>query len=563
MKKFMLIVGLNLLLFLSTPFLSCGGDPPGKEPVSGKEVTAKDAGSTEKPTAGKDAATPQDEAAPQDEAKPEDRTAPPDERPVERRKPPVPDQGPALPKPNTKYEGPAKSPSGALTLEAKANDFVVPKNTAHHIQCFVLEASNKDARLISRFEPMVPSNGLVRRMTLSLDQSTRTGDWDCTSTNADADKNVMLFAWGTGVGAFQFPEKSGINLPAGAKLRLRIWYRNNSAQDVKDSSGLRVMHLNAVSGAKSYLLLHRKTEDKSVGAGRSETQSVGCTLNAPIETLAVFPWMQDVGRTYISEVLRKGGDREELIYTESWKTKTHRQYYSAPFRFQAEDRFVTTCEWRNASDKEVKPGTAQGQESCEAFLYVSMADFSKFDALCKAEQTGPKPPKPLVYKAGKCAPKDGAKTLPSLKGKISIGDIDKLLKFKGGKLLEGKWKLSALEAVFKPSPLLSYLKTDLTQAVGQVKVGKTDIALDVHIQVVAEFGGRYIPLDYKVSLAGLIKKGDKPEQFKVTLTCGKFDYPVFYFEDDKNELLLGTKLAIKTGFGNVEYSVKLRFQAIK
>jgi len=542
MRRIVIILLVNIALFGMTPFMSCGGENI-KEAAPQEQSTGEQTASVEQ-VADATVIEPATEPAQQ-----------PDEAaPTDKKQPTLPEDPPSdLPEPNTPYKAPKGSQPPKDSFSFVAAQYQAKPTSDERQLCFVMEAPNKEDRLLHRFEPVIAQKGQVKAMVLSLEDGEKKAPWDCSDKGGFDDKTRPIFVWRPGTEAFQFPNKDGILLKAGVRLRLTILFHNTGQQPVDVKSGFKLFHV--PTGGKTYILWFNPVKEFEVLADRSERKGSTCKWKEPVEMLAGSPLMGKMGRSFISELIRQDGTREELIFLDKWSPAEHWKIYSFPHKVSAGDKLLTTCSWRNTSKENVKRGWRTKDENCDLMVYITTPRSSK---LCEIESTNIYIPPSINYKPGACGPKDGFKQAPDVKIKTALGSLKSDFGFKGGTWPEAAWRLESGEVTFN-SPLLgNLLKKEYTTAAGQIKTGKT-MHFDLVVQAVIEYGGRKIPYKLPLSIAGTFNKGSKPGSFSLTLTCGKLAYSNWTYQIDGNTLQLGGVINLTTQFGKLDYSMKLSF----
>lgn len=526
-RKWMVILSINLLMFGVTPFLNCGG------------------GGENEPTTTSDAGTEPGKAEPQAEPTP----PPVPDRPTFPEAPPS-----DLPKPNTPYQSPTGgAPSDAFSLLAAG--FQVEPGPEEKMICFHMDAPNSEDRLINRFAPEIANNGLVKRMIVSVDTGEKKDPWDCSAEGGLDDKSTPIFVWMPGVDAFQFPEKSGVMLKAGSRLRLTLLVKNDTQQAIEASSGVKLFHI--PKEGKVFSLWSNPAGEVEILAGKTERKGSSCALDKPLEMIAGIPMMGPLGTSFISEVIKADGRREELIFLDQWEPKSHWKIYAFPHQLVKGDKLLTTCSWRNTRDTNAKTGWRTTDEACDLLVYVTPPAEGK---MCADENTQTYTPPAIGFQPGKCAPKDGLTSAKDAAIKATIGSLDQdKSKFTGGDWTDTNWELQEGEITFKSSLIGNFLKREYTMAAGQLRTGPK-VHLDLIVQAVIEYSGQTIPYKIPISISGDFKQGAKPGEFSIDIKCGELEYSDLIYKIDGDTLLLGGLINFKTNFGALDFAIKLTFK---
>lgn len=524
LSQLVLIVMVNVILFGVTPFLHCGGPSP-------QESSPQDASSTT-PDNSTGNVTPELSNGPEPE--PADWA-----------------------KPNTPYETPKGAGAPGDSFDVKASGFSLDSSEDDKQICVVVDAPNTKDQLLHRFEPIVANKDIIQRVTLSYDEGEKREAWDCSKDDFSKEKLTPLFVWAPGVEAFQFPEKSGVLLPAGKRLRLTFVVKNNSGSAVELKSGVKVFPI--ATGGKAYKFWSNPVTDIKVRAGLAQRLSSICVFKQPATLLAGVPIMGKVGTQFISEIVSPDGSREELMFLNQWSPDKHTKMYSFPFTPKVGDTLSTSCSWRNPGEEDVTHGWKSNQERCDLPMYID-AKSIVMKELCSNDPTKPAyEPPPIKFKPGKCAPSDGLKTAKDVPLKAGLGsELDVDFGLKGGEWIKANWELQSGEVIFKSALIGSLLLTEFTMAAGQIQTGPT-FTIDFVIQAVINLGERRVTYPFPISANGTFKKGAKDGEFSVDVKCGDFDHKNFTYEINGNTLQIGGVIKAQTQAGAIDYSLKLKF----
>ncbi len=523
-SQLVFVVMVNVVLFGVTPFLNCGGPSP-------QEQSAQDASTTTDGSTGQ--VTPEPSNGPEPESA-------------------------DWPKPNTPYENP-KGATPSNSFDAKAQGFSVESASEDKQICVVLDAPATEDQLLHRFEPIKANPGMVQRVILSIDDGDKKEKdaWDCSADDPSKEKLTPLFVWVSGAAAFQFPDKAGVLLPKGKRLRLTFVVRNDSGSPVELKSGIKVFPI--ATGGKEYKLWSNPVSDISIQPGVPQRLSSLCVFKQPATLLAGLPMMGKLGTQFISEIVRQDGSREELMYVDVWSPDKYLKMFSFPFSAKVGDTLSTSCAWNNKGDKEVKQGWRSSDEQCDLMVYID-AQTTVTKDLCSNDPTKPtyKPP-PINFKPGKCASKDGLATAKDIPLKAGLGsELDVDFGLKGGEWIEANWELQGGEVIFKSALIGTLMRTEFTTAAGQIRTGST-FFIDFVIQAVINLGDRTVEYPFPISANGTFKAGAKAGEFSVDVKCGDFDHKNFTYEIDGDTLQIGGVIKAQTQAGPIDSSLKLKF----
>lgn len=545
-RRLLIVVGFNLALFLTPSFWSCTNPPP-QEKQKEEKTTIKDSSVEVVPEVKTDKAMPAEVTPDADASVPEVQEKIAEKTPQE--------SGPDWHKPNTPWKSDGSKPKDSEDFELRMPSVKVAASS-ERIHCVVGVMKSKFVRMLHKFEPLFDNKEMVKRIWVSQDDGQKTGDWDCTTGPMDKDTK-LLFVWEPGMPAFQFPEKSGIRVEAATRIRIAVLYKNDTKSDVTDSSGLKINHILATGN--KWKLFSQFATGITLEPGAVTQASLGCPAKNRYSMLAVSPHLHNHGTSFISELIRKDGSREELIFLSNFDAGKHLRMYKAPFTMQTGDKLVTTCAWHNKSKGIIKGGFMTNDAACGLLLYV---EGDADDELCGKDDNGGnsnyKPP-PLKYRKGRCVAKTSLKTTKTIKVKTTIGTLPSKLALKGGSFVDGNYMLTNMQAIFKPSLISTFLEKDYTQAAGQINIVKGKLHIDLVVQAIADYGGRLLPYKLPLSVNGTLVSTKVPNEYGFKFTCGKLDDVRFAYEVQGDTLKLEVIQAITSSFGVLEFYLNLSF----
>ncbi len=525
MRKFSLVVVFNLVLFLGAPFWNCGGsqEPPTGQENTTTEATDTDGGGT---SVADTSTTPGPEPSPTWEPDPSYEPEP---------------QGPT---PNTPLPIPEKAPEGLKSMTIQANDVALGETETDKLHCMVVDNPSTSDQLLRRFEVMLDQSKTVRRMVLSLDTGAKAGEVDCSAQdNPGFGQNLTpIYVWVPGTDAFQFPENGGILIKPNQRLRLTIVYNNTTGQSVKDKSGLKLFYDKPADKAPRYMLWTRATASGSLQSGQEASLTSACDVGQKVTMVAGVPYLGPQGSSYLAEIIRQDGAREELVRYDDWKAGAPLKVFAFPHVLNPGDKLLAHCSWYNRSSKTIRSGWKANEESCELFTYILQPTSPD---ICQAST-----------KPGKCAPKDGLKDTPSVPVTVTFEkESDPFKGYDGGENFDAVWKFDTYDLAFEPTPFSSYLKQDGVFATGQVKTG-SKVHVDLKIDVALEFGGSTYPYSVAISFSGTPKPRETPGQFTLEFDCKVpndiKDTTIFFYKLTQTEMKLGFKYEL-----NLQGRIKL------
>lgn len=515
MRKLTLVVFFNLVLFFGSPFWSCGGPQETTEPSSSQEATTEAANDDGGTSVADTSTTPGPEP-----------TVPKDAAPAYEPEP----QGPTA---NTPLPVPEKAPEGLTSMTIKATDAELGDTDTNKLHCVVFDNPAKSDQLLRRFEVALDKAKHVRRMIVSLDEKAEAGVVDCSNQDNPGygEKLTPAFIWVPGTDAFQFPENGGILIKPNQRIRLTLVYSNTSGQAVKDSSGLKLYYEKPADKAPRYMLWTQATTTGTLQSGQEASLTSSCEAGQKLTMVAGVPYLGPQGRSYLAEIIRQNGSREELVRYDNWETGKPLTVFSFPHVLNPGDRLLAHCNWHNRSEKPIRSGWKADEESCELFSYILQPSNP---TLCKS-----------ASKPGQCAPKDGLKDPPSVPVNVSFNKVSDPFKgFDGGENFNAYWRFDTYDLIFDPTPFSSYLKKDGVFAVGQVKTGDK-VHIDIKVDVVLEFGGSSYPYSVTISASGKPKTRTEPGQFTLEYDCKNpkdiKDTTIYFYKLTQTEMKLGFK----------------------
>ena len=183
---------------------------------------------------------------------------------------------------------------------------------------------------------------------------------------------IPIFLAGNGASELRFDEGVGHVLPAGTQLMLQTHLFNTSDQPAKLSVEIR-MH-------KSLSPNPMPVTPWAIGSGEikvpprqaGSAQNI-CTQSGPVEVVAVFPHMHQLGRKMTVEV-GKSMDTMRSLYARDPFDFDDQHMEKMKFKLEASDLLRVTCDFSvNPGDQEVVWGESSTDEMCQ-FVGFALGD---------------------------------------------------------------------------------------------------------------------------------------------------------------------------------------------
>jgi hypothetical protein len=216
------------------------------------------------------------------------------------------------------------------------------------VMCFNLPTGLKQARPLSAID-FQPGNGaVVYRAAFALESKTASA---CKFVEATED---VLGTWQPGQSPLQFPAGTARTLPAGARIKLTIHYRNNG-EAASDRSQL------ALYFAKEAAPKSLRSVVMTVAATlpvKDELQPLKAThtLTTPAEAVAVRPLLYPFGKSIEVAAHRPDGTVEVLIWVRDYRYAWQPSYvFKKPVTLPRGTRIEVTAYLDNSDDNPNNP----------------------------------------------------------------------------------------------------------------------------------------------------------------------------------------------------------------
>jgi copper type II ascorbate-dependent monooxygenase-like protein len=174
---------------------------------------------------------------------------------------------------------------------------------------------------------------------------------------------MPIFLAGNGASELRFDEGVGHVLPAGAQLVLQMHLFNTSDRAAQQAVEIR-MHKSTAKNptpVSPWAIGSSRFKIPARQAGRAQNV---CTQNGPVEVLAVFPHMHQLGQKMTVEV-GSSLTAMRLLYARDPFSFDDQHMENMKFKLAAGDKLRVTCDFKmNTSDDEVGFGESSEDEMC-------------------------------------------------------------------------------------------------------------------------------------------------------------------------------------------------------
>ena len=278
-------------------------------------------------------------------------------------------------------------------------------------RCFMVDPKLDHDQFLTGYE-VTPGNApLVHHVlampvdldALGYDGMTRNGDliaaldaespdrdgWPCFSAAGDGVANDGLpVTWAPGMGAVEYPDDTGVRVPAGRQIVIQIHYNlhDPALEGQSDSSAVKLRFVDEVAREGYFDVIDPfidtlfEGEPDALAPGKASekytwTVDVGKYAVPPgaeqVEVYGLFPHMHERGHKWRATLL--DGDEEQCIGdVQHWDFDWQLYYfYEQPKIVRPGTRLRVTCDFDTRDAKEpVTPGWGTQNEMCLAGVYV-------------------------------------------------------------------------------------------------------------------------------------------------------------------------------------------------
>jgi hypothetical protein len=423
------------------------------------------------------------------------------------------------------FEADAQAPEGMESFDLTADEFEITPETLNLYQCFTFDIPVGEERFLRRIEPLVDDSRVLHHIVLFHDtsKSTPLGARRCFNIPAD---NLFLYTWAPGTGPIAFDD-GGLRMKPGDRYTIQIHYNNGAgAEDVRDSSGVRIYH-DEPTGTE-YGMFAPGPLTFQIPDGQETTIEGACEVDQPVTLVAGMPHMHEVGSEFHQIIQRADGTEETLISLTGWSFELQ-YFYELPVQLNPGDRLLTRCVFDNQTGQTVRSGENTEDEMCFNFIYTTPALPQSF---CNKQIQGE-----FDYAPGACAPPQAAEGLEPLQGNAAIGEPEALT---GGTWADGSWLLSDY-TIYIPNPQIGAnldLDRSYVLAAGQAHIEGQRAWIDLQGQLFAVVAGAEYNQDFHISIAGDTVPAEAEGQRTLTYDCGAEGQQTFsYFLDDDTLIL--------------------------
>lgn len=264
-----------------------------------------------------------------------------------------------------------------------------PTEEPDQYRCFVLDWSESGTTYVTGFRANPGDRGevhhviayLVKPEDAEAYRAKDPGDgYDCFSGPGDEGdgKAAWLGGWVPGSPGEDYPEGTGIEVPAGSLVVMQIHYNMSSQAGAPDSTTLDFKLDSAVDNQA----LITKVLDPAWLAGGMEIPAgeSGVTheytienpLSGDIRIWSAGLHMHQLGKTASLMLNHDGADDECLLDIPSWDFHWQGSYFfQEPKIAGGEDTVTISCTWDNTTDADANWGEGTTDEMCLGMLYVT------------------------------------------------------------------------------------------------------------------------------------------------------------------------------------------------
>jgi mono/diheme cytochrome c family protein len=275
-----------------------------------------------------------------------------------------------------------KNPDLVLTLRAPYTPaFADSENPGNEYRCFVLDPEEFGGKYITAMAPTIDAETIVHHAVLftvdrgSLDDRFL-GDsgWDCINGRGGDSTDGMLGAWAPGMLPIEFPEGTGMELPADKLLVLQMhyFYNGSDADGVADQSGYAFNFVDSVT--KPVIMAPLGSYSFNIPAGDPDYTHSESFENSyvPLNVLGIFPHMHKLGQRFDARIIHADGSETCLVSGDYDFDNQMTYQFREPVQFAMGDEVRFECNWDNSEgDSAVRFGERTDQEMCYFFTLVS------------------------------------------------------------------------------------------------------------------------------------------------------------------------------------------------
>lgn len=431
------------------------------------------------------------------------------------------------------YPDPGVRPEGTDVIDLQATNGGITPNQIDSYRCWGFGGTDVD-RFIRRIEPIIDDSRVLHHLVLYQSDG---GVSDGSEVGCGTAVSRIIYAWAPGQQPLSFPE-GGLRTGPNTRYVLEIHYNNTAGlEGVVDTSGLRIFH--GPPEGKEIGMLTLGPEGFNLPANAQTVVGSQCSVQEPLEVIAAFPHMHEVGYALKSTLYKAGQDvPEDFITLLGWDFNAQ-FFYTIPLELSPGDRIVTECTFRNMSDRRVSFGGRTKDEMCYNFVYVSPPPA---DGQCDEPIGGADA---VMYTAGECASPLADGVEPALiTGSYVEGEA---LAVTGGEPSDGLYTLSGA-TIWMPSLVLPVATLDADESSLSLfgtlglQAGRVDLdfsglfrivtstGIEVDRPIAISMGGPVLMVDTGAGLATVQGDcgidGDLPLPFSVDGDMLSIDLPI-------------------------------------
>ena len=438
-----------------------------------------------------------------------------------------PPAGLEVDRPRFEHAGPPEASWEQLELRAAAE--VEPVEDSY--RCFSFSGPGAgEERYLRRIEPLIDDTRVVHHIVL---YEVDGGAGDGSEQQCGAGLESSIYAWAPGAGALQFPE-GGLVTNNARRYVLEVHYNNRAAyEDLTDRSGVRLFHSLPEGPAIDMLVLGPDGFNLPPRA-RTEVGS-RCTIEEPLEVVAMLPHMHEIGVALRSEITRADGSQESMIDLRGWDFDFQIAYDAEGLQLSPGDQVETYCLFENMSDEQRRHGPNTDDEMCYHFLYVSPPPRSR---RCDEPLEGP------GYVPGECAPEEITSWAGSAEGRFNEGEPPSPPPAAEQAVPAGRWSLELIELYFESLNLgvaVADPELSLTGATGGIELteeGRLSFDMRGESVLVTELGAMF-NRQLELTFAGQLNAEGPEGVLSLSVDCPSArEQQISYVLDEEGKLWL-------------------------
>jgi len=248
--------------------------------------------------------------------------------------------------------------------------------TGEHYEQFYVKIPWGPDTLMTRFGSKFDNLKVVHHWLLFTTNRPLSADGthETTIGSTAGDGSELLAGWAVGGDHVEFPEDTGLEVPASGILNAQWHYFNQGTAPEKDASLIQICTVPRAMRKNIASLTFLGTENFNgpLGMPAKTMSDFGgtCTNNsgAPITIYGFTPHMHKLGRHMKAQVMRAGTGQLETVFDKPFDFNSQITYILDDLiTLQPGDTIISTCTFLNHTDAPVPFGPSTEQEMCYNF----------------------------------------------------------------------------------------------------------------------------------------------------------------------------------------------------